>query len=678
MDRVPDKSIAESADDDWRTRFPRRSIHLDFHTGPDIPNVGADFDGDAFARTFRQAHVDSVTLFAKCHHGHLYYDTDRPERHPGLAAGLNLLGLQVEALHGASIRSPIYLSVLWDEYAANHHPEWLALTPELKQVRRPLVDAYQAAWQVMDMSSPYQDYMAQQIEEVLDRFGPVDGIFLDICYDQVSASRWAIEGMRRAELDPTSPEDREKYARSVAHGYMERFSNLIEPALVKESQTGVWFNARPKAGLWAEQRFLRHAEVEALPTGGWGYNYLPYVARFVRAVGLPALGMTGRFHRSWGDMASLKPNAALKYECSQILMHGLTISVGDLLAPNAVPKASVYGLIGSVYEHIEACEPFVAGGEHLADIALLVDPELGDDPGPGVIGAVRLLQQLRQQFDILPFNGHFDDYGLVVIPGTTPVSRELAARLAAYVGRGGALVLSASRPPGPGEKELLAALGVQWERVSEFSTPFLGLAGNDLIVPPLDVDIRVAGESSLLTALEGTEVLVEMVEPYFERTYEHFSGHSYTPPARRSGHGAVLRHGRAIIMAMPLFEAIANDGDVEYRQVLKACIDQLLPAPLLRCDGPVHLETSVLQTSQHVAVHVLSYVPSRLGADIDLVLDPFPVFDVEVSLRLDKRPSAVHQQPSGQALEWSYRDGYATTTVNVIDGHAIIVFECVP
>src|SRR5262249_37018757 len=160
---------------------------------------------------------------------------------------------------------------------------------------------------------------------------------------------------------------------------------------------------------WAEQRFLRHAEVEALPTGGWGYNYLPYVARFVRAVGLPSLGMTGRFHRSWGDMASLKPDAALKYECSQIMMHGLPVSVRALLAPNAVPKSSVYQLVGNVYKHIEACEPFVSGAEHLADIALLVDPELGDDPGAGVIGAVRVLQQLRQQFDILPFDGHFSD-----------------------------------------------------------------------------------------------------------------------------------------------------------------------------------------------------------------------------------------------------------------------------
>ena len=44
----------------WRTRFPRRTIHLDFHTGPDIPDVGAEFDVDAFARTFVDAHVDSV------------------------------------------------------------------------------------------------------------------------------------------------------------------------------------------------------------------------------------------------------------------------------------------------------------------------------------------------------------------------------------------------------------------------------------------------------------------------------------------------------------------------------------------------------------------------------------------------------------------------------------------
>ena len=84
--------------------LPMRQVLLDFHTGPDIPDVGRDFDATEFARTMKDAHVNSVTVFAKCHHGHLYYDTKRPERHPGMKRNLNLLGEQVEALHRQGIR----------------------------------------------------------------------------------------------------------------------------------------------------------------------------------------------------------------------------------------------------------------------------------------------------------------------------------------------------------------------------------------------------------------------------------------------------------------------------------------------------------------------------------------------------------------------------------------------
>src|SRR6195952_1663246 len=114
--------------------LPFRQIHLDFHTSPAIPDVGAKFDAKAFARTMKAAHVNSVTVFAKCHHGHLYYDTARAERHPGLKAGLDLLTLQVDALHRVGIRAPIYLSVQCDEHAANTHPDWVAVQPDGRRV----------------------------------------------------------------------------------------------------------------------------------------------------------------------------------------------------------------------------------------------------------------------------------------------------------------------------------------------------------------------------------------------------------------------------------------------------------------------------------------------------------------------------------------------------------------
>jgi hypothetical protein len=86
--------------------LPFRQIHLDFHTGPAIPDVGSKWDADLFGDTLKEARVNSITLFAKCHHGHLYYDTKRAERHPGLTPGLDLLGEQLQAMfisYGAGV-----------------------------------------------------------------------------------------------------------------------------------------------------------------------------------------------------------------------------------------------------------------------------------------------------------------------------------------------------------------------------------------------------------------------------------------------------------------------------------------------------------------------------------------------------------------------------------------------
>ena len=656
--------------------FPRRTIHLDFHTSPQIPDVGVDFDADAFARTFKDAHVDSVTVFAKCHHGRLYFDTDRPERHPGLDRGLDLMGEQIKALHGAGIKAPIYVSIQCDEYAADLHQDWVALTAELVQVRHPMTDAYHASWQTLDMSSPYQEFVAGQIEEILGRYGPVDGMFLDMCWDQPSSSRWAMAGMKRNGLDPASAEDRAKYARSVAHRYMERFSTMIAAHLHPGSSMAVWFNSRPKAGLNTEAKYLRHIEVESLPTGGWGYNYLPYVGRLVRSFGLPMVSQTGRFHRSWGDMASLKPEAALRYECGQILMHGLSLGVGDLLPPNAVPNPAAYDRIRTVYSHIEACEPFVAGGRNRAEMALVVDAGLGDAPGPAVIGAMRVLQQLRHQFDVVPIEAALASYPVVIVPDSTPIGADLAARLRAHVDQGGSLVLSAAAAAASADgTDLLRALGWRIVGKAPYTTTFLRLSPSKWLTPPVPEDVRIHGESFLVDGIAASETLVELVYPYFERAYDHFSGHSYTPPQRPSGHGAVVQNGRVIVFAVPLLAGVAEEGNDQYRQLVGECLDRLVPAPLLRTSGPVHLETSVVETDRATSVHLLSFVPARLAHDLDLVYDPFPIVDIDVALRLEAAPTRITLQPRGEELSSSYEDGYASTRATVLDGHAVLVFE---
>lgn len=657
--------------------FPKRTIHLDFHTGPAVPDVGADFDARTFAQTFADAHIDSVTVFAKCHHGHLYYNTTDPARHPTLRPGFDLLSEQIEALHSKGIRAPIYLSVQCDEFAANTHPEWIALTGNLQHVKYHTTSPFIAGWQILDMSSPYQDYLADQLNEVLKRFAPTDGIFLDMCWDQVSCTKWAIDGMKKASLDPTDEDDRKRYARRVAHQYMGRYRDMVEQAHRSHPPAGIWFNSRPKTNLAKEKKFLRHVEVEALPTGGWGYAYFPYVARFVRPLNLPTLSHTGRFFRSWGDNGGLKPHMALKYECCQILSQGMTNGVGDLLPPQGRPNPAVYDLIGRVYKHIQACEPFVKDGRLLADIAVIVDPQLGDDPGPTGFGMVRMLQQLQQQFDLLPPDADVSSYRVVIVPENTPMDSALHDRLNAYLDGGGHLILSGA--------SAFDHDGKPWferQYLSNAPTPKIS---HQFLHPEPCVAEELGGFAQViyepmrqLDLRPGAQALARIGEPFFQRSYDRFSGHEYTPegPFNPSSAPIAIAQGDNIItFAPPIFSLYGNQPTPWYRILFGNCLRRLLPDPLVQAQGPSRLETTIVQTPDSRIVHLLSFSSERRAEGLDIVEDAIPLLDMPLAIRSAIKPTRVSLQPMGQSLAFEYHDGYVHVKVTLRDGHGMVVLE---
>lgn len=652
--------------------FPRRAIHLDFHTGLAIPHVGQDFRPDHFAQTFAKAHVDSVTVFAKCHHGHLYYDTEDPARHPNLPRSLNLLGEQIDALHQAGIKAPIYVSVQCDEFAADTHPEWIALDPEGKQVK--WGGRFEASWQILDMSSPYQDYLAEQLAEILRLFAPTDGIFLDMCWDQPSCSRWAVAGMARLRLNPQNAADRDQYARLVAHQYMARFKKMVDQAHRGHAPAGIWFNSRPKTNLHEERKFLRHIEVECLPTGGWGYAYFPYVARFVRPFGLPTLAMTARFHKSWADFGGLKPEAALKYECCQALSQGLSNSIGDQMHPRGVLDRAAYAMIGRVYEYIQSCEPWTEEGKILSQVGVIIDPQKGDHAGPDGLGAIRALQQLRYQFDLLPPNADLDAYECILVPDFIRIDTTLRERLKIFVHNGGALLLSGSAALTEDGAPLLEEMGVQTHGESPYTVTYL--RANPCVDEPLsDTDHVMYERGFRMTPLPGSTVIAHVVEPYFERAFDHFCSHNQTPPDRLSRYASVVQNGRVITFAVPIFSAYGKHGNIVYRQFLATALERLLPRPLLRDNGPSHLETSVLRKGRRTIVHLISFCPARRTETLDIVEEPFPIVDMTLSVRLDTVPRKATLAPSGEPVDVFYIDGYAQVKVTVLTGHAMLVFD---
>jgi hypothetical protein len=654
-----------------RSSLCQRQVHLDFHTSPAIPDVGADFDARAFARTMRRAHVNSVTVFAKCHHGHLYYNTKHPARHPGLRKGFDLLVGQVEALHGEGIRAPIYISVQCDEFAANAHPEWIALNPDNTRVApSPLA----AGWQILDMSSPYVDYLADQTAEVLRRFKPVDGLFFDMCWNQPSVSRWAIAGMTRAGLDPEQETDRQRYAADVSASYMERLYRLVRRHAPKAT---VHFNSRPLTGLPRDLPWLTHVEIEALPTGGWGYLYFPKNVRYVRQFPRPYMGMTARFHKSWADFGGLKPDAALKYEVCQMLAHGAACSIGDQLHPRGSTDRAAYDLIGRAYAHAEACEPWTDGAVPVTQIGVFraVTPGYHEKPGSANDGVVRMLTQLKLQFDLIDPAAALQRYELLVLPDEVAVDAALVARLRRYIKGGGKLLLSGTSGLDANLKPLLPEAGVRVTGHSPFSATYLRF-GHEINrdVPPAD---HVMYERGLrIQPGVGATVLARVVEPYFERSYRHFSSHQQTPARPRpSAFAAAVRCGNVISIAYPVFKAYAAHGNIPYRLLVRNCIDLLLTDRLVDVQGPSTLEVTVMKQARRTIVHFLQFVAERRTQDLDIVEDVVPLHDVPVSIRTGRPPRRVYLAPSGEKVPFTYAAGRVRVIVPRIEGHQMLVVE---
>ena len=152
-----------------RVHLRFRQVHLDFHTSAVCEDVGADFDPQVFAETVKMGHVNSMTIFAKCHHGFSYYPTTVGTMHPHLS--FDLMGQQIEALHSIGVRAPIYVSLMWDDLAGEQHGEWIIVEKSGNMLMRPpLMNQSQLeggwGWTTLDPTSGYGEYVIDQVTEI--------------------------------------------------------------------------------------------------------------------------------------------------------------------------------------------------------------------------------------------------------------------------------------------------------------------------------------------------------------------------------------------------------------------------------------------------------------------------------------------------------------------------------
>jgi predicted nucleic-acid-binding Zn-ribbon protein len=657
-----------------------RQVHLDFHTSEYIPEVGADFNGEEFAERLEKANVDSITCFARCHHGWLYYPSRKHEEliHPGLA-NHNLLIDQIKGCHDRGIKVPIYTTVQWDGRIMREHPEWLSVDEQGNYINTQNVEEPHF-YHTICLNSGYREFFKEHLHDIMDVVGVenIDGFFMDILFQVDCCCDHCKKKMEDLHLDSRSKAVRLKYSLQM----LEEFKTEIT-AVIKERvpEASVFYNSS-HVGPASKDNFKEysHLELESLPSGGWGYDHFPATSRYARTLGMDMIGMTGKFHTYWGDFHSLKNQAALEFECFNMLAMGAGCSIGDQLHPRGRLSEGAYDLIGKIYKSVREKEPYCRGAKPVAEIAVLTPEEFYPEGeynlgiSPSLIGAVRMLQELSFQFDVIDSKTPMDSYQLIILPDCIYYNEELEKVMKNYIANGGKVIGSYDSCLNKHSKDNI--YGITWKEESPYYREFVmpnQTIGKDLYKEEYVMYLRGHNVEA-----NGGEVLMDKIEPYFDRSGKTFCSHQHAPSSGKVGYPEVIRNGNVIYFAHPIFKLYRKNAAKWCKLMLKDAVALCLEHKLVSHNGPSTMTTSLNHQEQEKRdiLHILHYITEKRSEDIFTVEDVIPLYGVEFKIYTgNKNPAAVTLVPEESAVPF-VRDGqYISFRLDKIEGHCMISIQ---
>lgn len=660
-------------------KAPRRQIHLDFHVSEHVPDIGVRFAPEAFAEDLVKAGADCVVLFGKCHHGWSYYDTEVGARHPNLA--FDLLDAQVEACAAAGVRTITYLSVGWDERAARRHPGWRRILPDggFHMMLGRNLDPF---WSYLCLNTPYREEVLAQIREMASRFGRSEGIWLDIIRQHECCCHFCRDAMDAAGLDWRDAAARRAFAKAVFDAWIADSTAAVRGV---RPDWALFHNTSlvPRGDRSLYQSFS-HIEIEAVPTGGWGYDHFPLSARYVDPMGRDFLGVTTRFHFVWGELGAVKHPHALEAELAVMQAHGARVCVGDQLGADGVLDPDALDMIGRSFARVRERETVLDGTLSVADVGLLSSVAVRD---PGAVtlearkvaedeGALRVLQQSGFLFDVLDLDSLFEAYRVLVLPDRIRLSPALAERLSAYCENGGRVVMTAESGLDLEGRTFALDPGARLVGPSPLNhtylTPRPGFSpdyarGPMLVWSPSFRAVRTVGR-----------VLAEVTEPYFDRSARRFSGHIATParPTPSDFVGAVEKAG-VTWLAHPLFTHYREWGHAALRDFVAAVIDDALGDRSLRTSAPRAATVTLRRGPAHDLVQIV-YAPRELrGASplgpIEVIEDLPRLESIAVDLDAPRPVREVLFGPARTPLSFNQTGGRLRFVTPPVEGTAFIV-----
>lgn len=617
---------------DW-WRETHRKIHILYVSPPWAAHRGERFDAASWARQIKDAHITSLELYCKDHHGVCYYPSTL-----GLDYPRDVVGELFDAAKAEGLRFVAYYSVGYDAYALGVHPDWMQIDENGRPFQyRPFFHAC--------MNSPYRQFALEQLDE-LCRHRRFDAIWLDIvsfifktpdhagrhlgtpCYCVYCRRLYRARFGRPLPLAPSLDERLSIYRWQVENlrGWLDDAYRTIRAATASHGQGDGIVITYNGAGGWHDP--IDSASLTSIEAHAPQYQRQSFTARWSRSKGKPFEVLTpgGLPGASGGwDSWDQKPYDALAVEQAVVVAQGGSQVFGVVPYADGWLDAAQLSQLGRVFEHTEAIEPYAHAASSVAQVAILLAarqndaPHLWTDALNGALSWHGALSAGHVLFDVIPSVEGIDRYDLVIVPDAIALTAQSIAALRRFSDRGGRLIVTGRSafldPAGRtlGKTELSDALGIDHHAQSEHVFAYLRITDSALSTGIPAVPI-LAKQRPIEIGLAGAESLVDLELPetaYGDPTTMLWG---YPPPDPRQSRPAVTRraHGQGEVVYIALALDTRGFENALTRRLAINLVDRLLGHRLIEVDAPPTLEVVVNRQPGRLVAHLIDHASGDL------------------------------------------------------------------
>ncbi|MFP4250591.1 MAG: alpha-L-fucosidase [Armatimonadota bacterium] len=655
---------------DWFTDHMRQ-VHMDFHM-PEFPREAiVNFDAEQFVGHLRRGKINMVALFAKCHFGNSFYDTQVGHKHSGLDQ--DFLYEAAAECRAHDIRTIAYYSLCCDRHVYDTHPHWRAIRKDGEPF------PISGCWGRVCINTPYREELVlPQLEEIAEGY-PVDGFFIDIpvvpeCHCEYCRRKF--EQMHGRELTPDIPQremDAFLYA-STARVLRElrAICDRHNPELIIVSNRSGRIDAPESfrkmndVGVWESQprnNYLSHS----------------FATRTTRTFDYPVQVMSVRFYQGWGDL-TLKPTAQMTTEFAAMTGNGGVASSGDQVQVDGTLQPAVYDMFAQAFGFVEEREEILQRAktvEHAALLAPVLDPDLPADEALSeqMRGAHKALVESHVQFDILSSQdlGKLERYRYLVLPDCEDYAPEVFPMLREWVDAGGTLVACGQSLLRPGNQfELEDVFGVEYLEPSVFSVSHFR-PRDEIRGETADLELQLRGRSVKVIPTDARP-LADYIYPQIESTRAYAFRHTCAPPALHPSPYPFATindfgSGRAVYVAGSIFRVYWETNHHWLRQFVEGLWSYLDPDPPCRVDISGIVESNLMALDDgDLLLNLIHYQVGHQGAQtaIPSIERVHPIHEIDCQVHAPGAVAVV-LEPSGEELDFAMDGAYATFTVPEIE-----------